>query len=71
MLPEDYDAAIDDGPGYSYRYDEADRLTEVTGPDGTRLAWYAYITWCSGVSCRRMPIEGMGWTCMHTVRMIR
>lgn len=42
VLPEDYDAAIDDGPGYSYRYDEADRLTEVTGPDGTRLAWYAY-----------------------------
>ncbi|RKI98438.1 hypothetical protein D7X87_26780, partial [bacterium D16-54] len=33
---------MDAGPGYSCCYDEENRLTEVTGPDGTKLAWYAY-----------------------------
>ena len=42
VLPEEYDAAADDGPGYCYTYDEENRLTGVTGPDGTRISWYEY-----------------------------
>src|SRR5699024_5389901 len=38
----DYDAKRDDGVGYTYEYDEVNRLVQITAPDGTVEKRYVY-----------------------------
>lgn len=42
VQPMDYDAKRDDGPGYTYEYDEVNRLVQITAPDGTVEKRYVY-----------------------------
>ena len=42
VLPEAYDAGIDDGAGYCYAYDSVGRLTQIQDPDGNILHTYTY-----------------------------
>ncbi|MEZ3508184.1 MAG: RHS repeat protein, partial [Lachnospiraceae bacterium] len=37
VRPQQYDAAQDDGAGFCYTYDCRDRVTRITGPDGSVL----------------------------------
>lgn len=42
ILPQQYDAAADDGMGYVYEYDCRNRLTQVMNPQGTVEHRYVY-----------------------------
>ncbi len=42
VRPQQYDAVRDDGAGFRYTYDCRDRVTRITGPDGTVLQEQAY-----------------------------
>ena len=40
--PEQYDAETDDGPGYTYEYDGANNLVQITAPDGVAEKRFIY-----------------------------
>ena len=42
VLPESYNADMDDGEGHQYVYDKASRLIQIQNPDGNLLHTYAY-----------------------------
>ena len=42
VLPEAYDAGIDDSAGYCYAYDRTGHMTQIQDPDGNVLHIYTY-----------------------------